>query len=182
MRHGTARTTFLIGALLSLPGASYLAALDRLSKLNYSTTVTVIIVVCFNLVMLSVLEIPQIAFRVAPTRTPQAIEDGKAWAKTHGRELRRPGGLVVIAKACWRSKGSWAWRCDRGSPRSEQLVLAAEHVAHGSVREDLADRARQQVGAREHAHVVRSPSRQRDRVGDDDLLKPGPRQVLPRSA
>src|SRR3954453_11201908 len=37
LSEGTARTTFVIGALLTLPGASYLAALTRLSKLDYAT-------------------------------------------------------------------------------------------------------------------------------------------------
>ena len=41
---GSARTTFVIGALLTLPGASYLAGLDDIDKLNYSTTVTVLVV------------------------------------------------------------------------------------------------------------------------------------------
>ena len=49
---GSARTTFVIGALLTLPGASYLAGLDQIHKLKYSTTVTVLIVIGFNLVML----------------------------------------------------------------------------------------------------------------------------------
>src|SRR5512132_4331485 len=42
---GSARTTFVIGALLTLPGGSYLAGLDDLSKLSYSTAVTVLVVI-----------------------------------------------------------------------------------------------------------------------------------------
>jgi Sap, sulfolipid-1-addressing protein len=34
---GSARVTFVVGALLTLPGASYLAGLNRIDKLNYST-------------------------------------------------------------------------------------------------------------------------------------------------
>ena len=36
-------TTFLVGMLLTLPGASYLAGLDEIHKLNHSTTVTVLL-------------------------------------------------------------------------------------------------------------------------------------------
>jgi hypothetical protein len=98
---GSARTTFVVGALLTLPGASYLAGLDRVSKLNYSTAVTVVIVVAFNLVMLLLLEIPLIAFAVAPERTPAAIAQAKAWAGVHGRTyavhgLEVIGTLLVI--------------------------------------------------------------------------------------
>ena len=39
---GSARATFVVGALLTLPGASYLAGLSRIDKLNYSTAETVL--------------------------------------------------------------------------------------------------------------------------------------------
>jgi Sap, sulfolipid-1-addressing protein len=55
---GSPRTTFVIGALLTLPGASYLAGLSHIHKLHYSTTVTVLVVLGFNLVMLWLLEVP----------------------------------------------------------------------------------------------------------------------------
>jgi hypothetical protein len=101
LRKGTARTTFVIGALLTLPGASYLAGLDRLSKLHYSTAATVVVVISFNLVMLILLEGPLIAFAVAPDWTPGAIGRAKAWAGTRGREfavlgLAAIGGALVV--------------------------------------------------------------------------------------
>jgi Sap, sulfolipid-1-addressing protein len=98
LRKGTARTTFVIGALLTLPGASYLAGLDRLSKLHYSTAATVLVVICFNLVMLILLEGPMIAFVVAPDWTPSAIDRAKAWARTRGRQFA-VRGLAVIGGA-----------------------------------------------------------------------------------
>ncbi|HTP22912.1 MAG TPA: GAP family protein [Solirubrobacteraceae bacterium] len=102
LRHGSPRTTFVIGALLTLPGASYLAGLDRLTKLNYSTAVTVIIVIAFNLVMLVLLEVPMIAFALAPTATPAAIDRTKAWAGIHGRVYAERGfaavGVLLIIK------------------------------------------------------------------------------------
>ena len=102
LRRGTARTTFVIGALLTLPGASYLAGLDRLSKLDYSTVVTVLIVLAFNLVMLILLELPMIAFAVAPEWTPAAIDRAKSWAGIHGRVYAERGftviGVLLIVK------------------------------------------------------------------------------------
>ena len=63
-----------------------------------------------------------------------------------------------------------------GSGRLEQLVLAAEDLADGVVDEDPPDRVGQQLGARQHADVLRAVGAHRDRVGDDDLLEPrGPR-------
>jgi len=95
LRRGTPRTTFVIGALLTLPGASYLAALDKLTKLNYSTVVTVLVVLAFNLVMLALLELPMIAFAVAPEWTPAAIDRAKAWAGIHGRVYAERGFAVI---------------------------------------------------------------------------------------
>jgi hypothetical protein len=83
---GTARTTFVIGALLSLPGATYLLALGNLTKLHYPAPVSVLVVILFNVIQLLLIEIPIVALRVAPTKTPIAIENAKEWARAHGRE------------------------------------------------------------------------------------------------
>jgi hypothetical protein len=83
---GSARTTFVIGALLSLPGATYLAALNNLSKLKYSTAVTVLVVILFNLIQLLLIEVPLVALKVAPAKTPILIDGAKEWAREHGRQ------------------------------------------------------------------------------------------------
>jgi hypothetical protein len=98
---GSARTTFLVGMLLTLPGASYLAGLDEIHKLHYSTTVTVLLVIGFNLVMLWLLEVPLVSFVVAPDWTPRAIERAKAWVSRHAhvfavRGLTALGALLII--------------------------------------------------------------------------------------
>jgi hypothetical protein len=92
---GTPRTTFVIGALLSLPGASYLAGLNNIHKLNYSVALTVVLVIGFNVVQLLLIEIPMIAFKIAPARTPLAIEDTKAWALSHWRTCAIWGLLII---------------------------------------------------------------------------------------
>ena len=74
---GTAKATFVIGALLTLPGATYLVALNKLSKLDYPTSVTVLVVVVFNLVQLLLVEIPMVAVKVAPSQTPILIDNAK---------------------------------------------------------------------------------------------------------
>jgi hypothetical protein len=98
LNKGTARTTFVIGALLSLPGAIYLAGLNHISKLNYSSAETVFLVLGFNLIQLLLIEIPIVAFKVAPTQTPVAIDHLKDWARMHGREYGA-WGLIVIGAA-----------------------------------------------------------------------------------
>jgi Sap, sulfolipid-1-addressing protein len=101
LRKGSARTTFIIGALLTLPGASYLAGLDEIHKLKYPTTTTVLLVIGFNLVMLWLLEVPLASFLVAPAWTPRAIERAKVWVSRHAhmfaiRGSTTLGALLVI--------------------------------------------------------------------------------------
>jgi Sap-like sulfolipid-1-addressing protein len=99
---GSARITFLIGALLTLPGASYLAGLHAIHKQGYSTTVTVLLVLGFNLVMLWLLEVPLASFLLAPEWTPRAIERAKAWVSRHAHTFAIRGftavGVLLIIK------------------------------------------------------------------------------------
>jgi hypothetical protein len=90
---GSPRMTFAVGALLTLPGGSYLAGLHAISDLNYSTAATVLTVVGFNLVMLALLEVPLLCFQLAPDWTPGAIVRAKAWI---GRR-----GLRIAIYALW---------------------------------------------------------------------------------
>jgi Flp pilus assembly protein TadB len=98
---GSPRVTFVVGALLTLPGASYLAGLDQIHKLHYSTTVTVLLVIGFNLVMMWLLEVPLACFLIAPKWTPGAVERAKAWVSRHlhvflVRGFATIGALLVI--------------------------------------------------------------------------------------
>jgi hypothetical protein len=89
---GSARTTFVVGALLTLPGASYLAGLHQIDKQHLSTTETVLTVIGFNLIMLMLLEIPLLGFIIAPDWTPGAVDRAKAYVARNGRRV----GIIVL--------------------------------------------------------------------------------------
>jgi hypothetical protein len=99
---GSPRVTFVVGAMLTLPGASYLAGLHQIHELHYSTTATVLLVIGFNLVMMWLLEVPALLFVVAPDWTPQAIERAKAWVSRHAHRFAVRGfaavGVLLIIK------------------------------------------------------------------------------------
>ena len=99
---GSPRVTFVVGALLTLPGASYLAGLHSIHNLHYSTTAVVLLVIGFNIVMLWLLEVPIVAFLVAPGWTPGAIERAKAWVGRHATMFIERGaatiGVLLIIK------------------------------------------------------------------------------------
>jgi hypothetical protein len=101
--NGTARTTFVVGVLLSLPGTSYLVALVRLSKDDLSTVEAILAVLGFNLIMLVLLEVPLFAYWVAPETTPGKVERFKSWLRRDGRrvaiKVATVIGLLLIARA-----------------------------------------------------------------------------------
>jgi hypothetical protein len=92
---GSARDTFLVGLLLSFPGASYLAALTEIDKQNLAVTQTVLTVVAVTLVMLVLLEVPLISFTLAPEWTPAAVERFKGWLGRNGGRAAVVGATVI---------------------------------------------------------------------------------------
>lgn len=99
---GSARTTFVVGALLTLPGATYITALYRISDENLADPLTVLTVVAFNVIMLMLLEIPLLAYTFAPDWTPKAIERFKQKLSERGRiwgiRVSAALGLLMIAR------------------------------------------------------------------------------------
>jgi hypothetical protein len=99
---GSPRIAFVIGMALTLPGASYLAALISIHKLDYATAPTVLLVVGVNLVMLWIIELPLIGFFLAPERTRTTVDRAKAWVFERGRTFAVRGfaviGLLLILK------------------------------------------------------------------------------------
>jgi hypothetical protein len=92
---GSARTTFAVGAILTLPGASYLAGLDRIAGEDFSALETVGVVVLFNLIMLLLIEVPLIGYAIAPDWTPKAVTGFKEGLSRHGRRWGVRGAAII---------------------------------------------------------------------------------------
>jgi hypothetical protein len=92
---GTARTTFVIGMLLTLPGGSYLVGLDHIADRDASDAATVAMVLGFNVIMLLLLELPLIGYTFAPEWTPRAVERFKEWLSRNARRIVVRGAAVV---------------------------------------------------------------------------------------
>jgi cytochrome c biogenesis protein CcdA len=91
---GSPRITFALGAVLSLPGASYLLALDRIAKLGWPTASTALAVIVFCLIQQLLLEVPLAGFWVAPAWTERAVVRFREWIS---HRAARAGGHVAIA-------------------------------------------------------------------------------------
>jgi hypothetical protein len=97
LNRGTGRTAFVLGMLFTLPGASYIAGLAQIHKLDASTPEIVLIVIGFNLVMLWIIEVPLLGFLFAPTATPALVNRVKAWVSRHARQLLVDGSAAIGA-------------------------------------------------------------------------------------
>ena len=95
LSQGTARTTFVIGALLTLPGASYLIGLGHIADKHWSVPATAATIVGFNLIMLLLLELPLLAYTFAPDWTPDAVERFKGWFNANSRKFGFRIALVL---------------------------------------------------------------------------------------
>ena len=95
---GTARTTFVVGALLTLPGASHLIGLNHIADQNASTVGTIALVLSFNLIMLMLLELPLIGYAVAPEWTPRTVDRFRAWFNRNPKKLgfRLAAGIGLL--------------------------------------------------------------------------------------
>jgi hypothetical protein len=95
LSRGSARDTFIVGVLLSFPGASYIAGMTLLSKQNLSDPVTVLVVIAFNAIMLILLELPLIGYVVRPESTAATVGRFGAWVTRSGPRILVRGGTFI---------------------------------------------------------------------------------------
>jgi hypothetical protein len=94
---GSMRITFAVGALLSLPGASYFVALDKMSKLGWPTASTALAVLIFCLIQQLLLELPLLGFYLAPDWTARAVVRFREWI---AKNAARAAGYVALTLGC----------------------------------------------------------------------------------
>jgi hypothetical protein len=92
---GSARDTFVVGILLSFPGASYIAGMDLLHKQNTGTVATVLLVLAFNAIMLLLVELPLLGYAIRPEWTAAAIERFSSWLIRRGARVALIAGLAA---------------------------------------------------------------------------------------
>lgn len=94
---GSARVTFAVGVLLTFPGVSYLAGLDRMAKLDAGTVETALLVIGFCVMQQMLLELPLFGYVVAPDWTQDAVGRFRAWLARSGRSAAIVGAAIVGA-------------------------------------------------------------------------------------
>lgn len=99
---GSARITFAVGVVLTLPSVSYLIALHDLQKLGYGAAGEILVILGFNVMLLILLEVPLVGYFVAPERTVVEVQRFRAWLIRNGRRMAIVGagviGIFLIAR------------------------------------------------------------------------------------
>lgn len=99
---GSARVTFVVGAVLSFPGVSYLNALHHIVELNPGVVPAILLVVFFCAMQQLLIELPLLSYAIAPVATPAAVGRFRAWLTRTGRRIAVVGltaiGVLLIAR------------------------------------------------------------------------------------
>ena len=77
----------LVGALIGIPGASYLAALHHLVARNYSAATRVVAVVVFVVIDFLLIIIPFLFLELRPEATKAALKHAQNWLLGHALQL-----------------------------------------------------------------------------------------------
>jgi hypothetical protein len=94
---GSARVSFAVGVVLTLPGVSYLAGLDRIAKLDATALETTLLVVVFCLIQQMLLELPLIGYWLAPDSTQDVVARFRGWLERNGRRAAATGATAIGA-------------------------------------------------------------------------------------
>jgi hypothetical protein len=87
----------LVGALVGIPGAAYLSALDDLVTGKSSTATQVVAVVIFVLIEFSLVIIPFVFLELRPEATKAALKNAQDWLLSHARQLMAYTALILGA-------------------------------------------------------------------------------------
>ncbi len=87
----------LVGALIGLPGASYIAALHNLVAGHYSTATQVVAVVVFVVIDFLLIIIPFAFLELRPEATKTLLKNTQDWLLGHARQLMVAVALLLGA-------------------------------------------------------------------------------------
>jgi hypothetical protein len=98
---GDPRVTFVVGAILSFPGASFISAMNHIHKLHPGKAGSILLILYFCLMQQILLELPLFGFIVAPESTQARVNGFKAWLGRRGRTVAMIaaaaiGSLIIL--------------------------------------------------------------------------------------
>lgn len=91
LSRGDPRVTFVVGAVLSFPGATFISAMNHIHELHPGKAASILLVIYFCLMQQILLELPLFGFIVSPDATQARVNAFKAWIARRGRVV----GLIA---------------------------------------------------------------------------------------
>lgn len=92
---GSPRIAFVVGLILTFPGVSYLAALNRIADLDWAASATALLVIGFCVMQQMLLELPLVGYALAPEWTQDAVTRFRDWLARSGRRAAANGAVVI---------------------------------------------------------------------------------------
>jgi hypothetical protein len=86
--------SFVVGAVINLPGPLYILALGDIATGGYGPTEQIALILLFNAIMFLLLEIPLVGYLLRPDATAARVAAMSRWLNANG--LRLMGGLVGV--------------------------------------------------------------------------------------
>ncbi len=102
LSRGSVGITAALGVAMHLPGMLYLVALTDIAHANLGTPHAIVVLAVFNLIMLLPIELPLVAFVVAPRWTRETLDRMDAWIHANERRAIRlaalaAGGYLIVS-------------------------------------------------------------------------------------
>lgn len=95
LEKGSVGVSFVVGAALSFPGASYINALGHIARLNPPVLPILLLIMYFCVMQQVLLEGALVAYVFAEERTQDAVVRLKGWFARHGRQLGMMGLAAI---------------------------------------------------------------------------------------
>jgi len=89
-----AAVAFAVGAAINLPGPFYVLALGEIANGPYDSLASLGLIVLFNAIMFTLLEVPLVGYLVRPERTAEQVARLSIWLNANG--LRIMGALIGL--------------------------------------------------------------------------------------
>jgi hypothetical protein len=85
---------FVVGAAINLPGPFYVLALGEIANGAYDHLASLGLILLFNAIMFTLLEVPLVGYLVRPARTAAQVGRLSIWLNANG--LRIMGALIGL--------------------------------------------------------------------------------------
>jgi threonine/homoserine/homoserine lactone efflux protein len=84
---GSPRTAFVLGIVLDLPSVWYLIALKDIASSDYGVGEQFLLILGFNVIMFTLVEVPLIAYAFDAERAQGMVERFNAWLRAHAHRI-----------------------------------------------------------------------------------------------